>query len=117
MPALCTTCGTTVTCPSSSSCSVTCTEDCSFCQVSCGLSLKSVEFVEKAPWLLKTGRVKFAGSNLKRALLAEYLGRLLGTTLTPMTESAEPINVSEFTGTVEELLDHLELRPEGDLRR
>jgi hypothetical protein len=76
-----------------------------------------VEFVERAPWLLQTGRVKFAGNNLERALLAEYLGRLLGTSLTPMTESAEPINVSEFTGTVEELLDYLELRPESDFRR
>lgn len=69
------------------------------------------------PWLLKAEKLTFVGSNLEPAFLADYLGRLLGTTLTAKTESAAPITVSDFTGTVEELLDHVGLRAEGYLRR
>jgi hypothetical protein len=69
------------------------------------------------PWLLKAEKLTFVGRNLEPAFLADYLGRLLGTTLTPKTESTEPVNVSDFfTGTVEELLDHVGLRAEGYLR-
>ena len=57
------------------------------------------------PWLLKAEKLTFVGSNFEPTFLADYLGRLLGTKLIAKTESAAPINVSDFTGTVEELLD------------
>lgn len=111
--ASCSACGVTVTCPSSDSCSIVCVGDCSSCIIQCG------PFVDPPPhWpvLLKAEKITSTGSNLERALLADYLGGLLGTTMTPTTDTAERVNVSEFTGTVEELLDHVGLRPEGYLR-
>ncbi|MDQ3893338.1 MAG: hypothetical protein M3292_01535 [Actinomycetota bacterium] len=107
-------CGTSVECGDSSSCSIICSDDCTLCVIKCG---ESLGLVEETPWLLKAEKLTFAGSNLEPAFLADYLGRLLGTTLTAKPDSAARVNVSEFTGTIEELLDHVGLRAEGYLRR
>jgi hypothetical protein len=106
-------CGLVLTCPGSEDCSIICSDDCTLCITKC---LPGLELVGKTPWLLKAERIRFTGTNLERTNLAEYLGRLLDTKISPMRDDAEPVTVSDFRGTIEELLDRLELRAEENYR-
>lgn len=106
MAADCMVCGIHLSCPTSSSCTLICSNDCSLCITKCGNSL---DLVEETPWLLKAEKLKFTSNNVEPGFLAEYLGRLLGRTLKPAAHASEPVNVSELAGTVEEILDHVGL--------
>lgn len=110
MTAQCTACNTTLTCPTSDSCTLICSVDCTLCIARCGSHLD--ELVEETPWLLKAEKLVFT-TTLPPKELAALLGRLLNRELIPVADSEERLDVTAFTGTVDEILERTGLRAGG----